>query len=112
MVTQQNQQLLAQGGMYQQQLQVVIAQKDSLGAQLLEIDKALQELGKTKEKTVYKISGPVLVKTATKEAKDELEEKKKFIELKIKTLEKSEKTLKEKLEGISKQLSSKDVTVG
>lgn len=112
MVSQESQQLIAQGTMYQQQLQVVVAQKESLRVQLLEMEKALEELGKTKEQTVYKISGPVLVKATVKEVKKELEEKKKFINLKVKTLEKSEKNLKDKLEEVGKQLSSKDVTVG
>lgn len=112
MVSKETQQLVAQGSMFQQQLQVVAAQKESLSMQLLEIDKALKELGKTKEKTVYKISGPVLVKAAAAEVRKDLDEKKRFIEMKVKTLEKSEKNLKDKLEELSSKLSKQDIKVG
>jgi prefoldin beta subunit len=118
MVSQQMQQILEQAQLYQQQLQSIVAQKENLRLQLMEIEKALEELSKTKETTVYKITGPLLVKAKTTEVKKELEDKQKFINFKIKTLEDSEKRVQKRLDEIKTKLSefsskkSKDVSVG
>jgi len=93
--------------MQQQQMQAVMMQKEALKAQLTETENALKELEKTKE-TVYKITGPLLLKVDKKDMTDELEERKKFISLKINTLEKSEKRLAEELSEARKSLSSAD----
>ncbi len=101
---QQAQQLLEQAQMHQQQLQSLVAQKEALNMQTTEIQKALTELSTTKD-DVYKVAGPILIKTDLESVKKELGDKLDFISLRIKTLEKSEKRLKEQFEEISQKLS-------
>lgn len=101
---QQAQQLLEQAQMYQQQLQNLVAQKEALNMQTTEIQKALTELSTTKD-DVYKVAGPILIKSDLESVKKELGDKLDFINLRVKTLEKSEKRLKEQFEEISQKLS-------
>ncbi len=91
-------QLLGQAQLYSQQIQSIVTQKTALTIELNEINKALEELGKTEEKFVYKLSGPVLMKTETAKMKGDLEEKESMINLRIKTLEKQEQRVKEKID--------------
>jgi len=97
MVSEQLQQLVAQFQAYQQQLQMVSAQKEALNMQLLEAGKALEELAKPAKDDIYKVIGPVLVKVRREDARADLGSKKELILLRIKTLEKSESKLKERL---------------
>lgn len=99
------QQLLGQAQLYQQQLQGIMAQKEVLTMQLSEIDKALEALEATKEKEVFKIAGPVLIKEGKAGVKTELKEKRDAISLRAKGLEKTEKKLKTQLEGFRAKLS-------
>ncbi len=99
------QQLLAQYQNYQQQLQLLLYQKDTLSLQLIEINNALEELEKSNG-TVYKAIGPVLVEKSKDELLKELKEKKDDIELKIKTYEKQIEKMKEKLKEKEEKLKS------
>ncbi len=99
------QQLLGQAQLYQQQLQGLMNQKELMNMQLIEIDKALEALETTKEKDVFKISGPILIKTGKLEVKKELKEKKDAISLRIKSLEKGETRLKSQMEELRARLS-------
>ena len=101
-------QLLVQAQTFQQQLQSIIYQKETLSLQLSEAKRAIEELEKTKETTVYKITGPILIKVAKKEVISELNEKEESANLRIKALEKNEMKIKDKLNEISEELSSKD----
>ncbi len=104
MVSQHNQQLLNQIQIYQQQLQTILAQKENLKLQSLEIEKALNELEKTEEKNAYKIAGPVLVKTPVETLKKELNEKKETLEVRLKSVEKTEKMVNDKIEELRQKL--------
>lgn len=88
----------------QQQLQNVLVQKETLKLQLLDIEKALEELNKTKEKEGYKIVGNVMIKKSVEEIKKDLENKKDDLNVKIKSLEKIEQKLTEKLKDIQEKL--------
>jgi prefoldin beta subunit len=110
MVSEQTQQLLSNAQAYQQQIQGILVQKETLNLQLIEIKRALEELENSKETEVYKISGPILIKARKADAKKGLKEKKEVIDLRIKSLEKSENRLKEKFEEIKNRLE-KAVTV-
>lgn len=117
MVSQDMKKMLEQAQMYQQQLQSLISQKESLKLQLMEIENALNEISETKETSVYKITGPLLIKAKTSDVKKELEEKQKFIKFKIKTLEDSEKKIQKRLEEIKNKLTdssgnSSDISAG
>ena len=99
--------LLGQAQMFQQQLQSIMFQKETLGLQLSEIKKAVEELEKSKEASVFKIAGPILVKTGKKEIKTDLDEKEEAINLRIKLLEKNEIKLNDKINEIRDSLTKK-----
>jgi prefoldin beta subunit len=106
MVSKQEEQLLNQAQVYQQQIQSVLTQKGALTLELNEIKKALEEIEKTKEKTVFKISGPILIRAEVSTVKKELKEKEDFINLRLKSIEKQEEKLKEKIEELRRKLLS------
>jgi prefoldin beta subunit len=82
---------------YQQQLQTVLIQKESLKLQVAEIDGALEELGKTQQKNAFKIVGNIMVSKDVEELKRELQEMKEEAELRIRSLEKTEERITNKL---------------
>jgi prefoldin beta subunit len=91
------QQVLMELQTFQQQMQTVLMQKESLSIQNMEIEKALEELGKSEHDDVYKAVGPILIKSTKKDLTKELNEKKETIDLRIKSLQKQETRLKDKL---------------
>lgn len=93
----QAQQLLLQLQTFQQQLQAVLMQKESLTIQKIEQEKALEELDKIKQgEDVYKAVGPILIKSAKNTMQKELKEKNETIDLRLKSLEKQESKIKER----------------
>ncbi|MEM5836336.1 MAG: prefoldin subunit beta [Candidatus Aenigmatarchaeota archaeon] len=82
---------------YQQQLQTLLIQKESLKIQVAEIEGALEELNKTEEKQAFKIVGNIMIKKSVDEIKKELQEKKEEAEIRIKSLEKTEERIMNKL---------------
>ena len=106
MVTQeQAQQLLGQAQVYQQQMQSIVAQKETLKMQQLELKKALEEMVKSQEAHVYKASGPILIKSSREDVKKELSDRDEFITTRLQTLERSEKKVREKIEELREKLS-------
>ncbi len=101
----ETQQLLEQAQVYQQQIQGIITQKETMNMQLLEMKNALEELEKSKETEVYKLSGPVLIKAKKTEVEKDLKEKKEMIEVRVKTLEKSEARIKGRIEELRHKLT-------
>lgn len=93
----ETQQILIELQTFQQQMQTVLIQKETLNIQNMEIEKALEELSKTEHDDVYKAVGPILIKSTKKELNKELNEKKETIELRLKSLQKQENRLKEKM---------------
>jgi prefoldin beta subunit len=91
-------QILGQAQLYSQQIQNVVAQKTAFTMELNEIKRALEEVVKAKEKYVYKLSGPILIKVDAAELKKDFEEKEIMINLRLKTLEKQEAKLKERID--------------
>jgi prefoldin beta subunit len=91
------QQILMELQTFQQQMQTVLMQKESLSIQNMEIEKALEELTKSEHDDVYKAVGPILIKSTKKELTKELNEKKETIDLRVKSLQKQETRLKDKL---------------
>lgn len=98
------QQALMEIQMFQQQMQTVVAQKEALNLQGMEIDKALDELIKSKEDDVYKAVGPILIKSTKKELEAELREKKETISLRVKSLEKQETRIRDKVKEVQEKL--------
>jgi prefoldin beta subunit len=89
-----------------QLLASVSSQKQQIALQLEMIDASLEEMGKTKEKTVYKVVGNVLFPKDTKEMEKELKEKREVTDLKLKTAEKQEENLLKKLNTLRAKLES------
>ncbi len=103
----QVQQLLNQAQLYQQQIQSILAQKETMNVQLIEISKALEELDKTKnDEDVYMIAGPILIKSKKTEVKKDLKEKEDIIRARLKTMESGEKRIKDKIEELKDKLSA------
>ncbi len=98
------QQLLQSAAILQQQLQNIMAQKEAIGIQVLEMKKALEELEKSKEKEVYKIAGPILIKSPKTGVLKELRERDEIFNLRLKSLEKEEKRTKLKIEELRETL--------
>ena len=99
------QQILVQAQAFQQQMQSILTQKESLKIQQLEIKRALEEIGKTNEQHVYKAVGNIIIKSPREEVKKELDERSEFITTRIQTLERSEKKVKERIEELREKLS-------
>ena len=95
-INKQVEQLLMQFQIQNQQLENVIIQKQNYLAQKQDIEDAIKELENDGE--VYKIVGPILIKSETEKLKGELEERKDDTNMKIKTMEKNEKKLREMVE--------------
>lgn len=98
------QKLYAQFQGYQQQLQNIIIQKESMKLQEIEVDKALEELNKTNQKNAYKMTGQVMVSKTVDELKKELGEAKEDIQLRLKSLENTETRIESKLKEIQTKL--------
>ncbi len=100
------QQLISQAQLYQQQMQNIMVQKESLNIQLIEISKALEELEKSHaDNDVYRIAGPILIKSGKTEVKKDLKEKEDVIRMRLKTIETGEKRVKDKIEEIRDKMS-------
>jgi len=103
----QVQAMLGQLESYQQQLQLVIQQKQKVQLELTEAKKALEELEKVEDGTViYKTVGTLIVKTDKEKALAELKEKVETLEVRLNALERQEKKLNEKLKELTAKIQS------
>ena len=79
----------------QQNLQMIIAQKQQLELEQLETEKALEELQKVNDDDmVFKHAGTILIKSNKKDLIEELDEKKELAKTKASLLAKQEERLK------------------
>ena len=83
---------------------IFLIQKENLKLQILEIDKALEELEKSGEKQAYKIAGPIMIKKGSEDLKTEMKERKDSFDVRIKTLEKAEGRITQKLKEMEPKL--------
>jgi prefoldin beta subunit len=88
--------------MLEQNLQQILSQKQQYQGQVVEIDSAIEELGKTED--AYKIVGNIMVKVSKEDLNKDLNEKKERVELRMKTFEKQEKTMKDKAESLRQEV--------
>ena len=89
---------------YQQQLQSLVMQKETMKMQNVEINRAVEELSASKENNAYKITGTVMISKPVEELKKELNETKDAIDVKIKSYEKMEEKLNSKLKELQVKL--------
>ena len=91
------QQMLMELQAYQQQMQTVLLQKESLSIQQMENSKALEELEKTTHDDVFKTVGPILIKSTKKILTEELKERQETIDLRLKSMQKQETRIRDKM---------------
>lgn len=103
-LTEEEKEMVGQFQSYQQQLQAILLQKESLKIQNMEIDKALEELNASKETTAYKITGSIMISKSVEELKKELGENKETLSIRIKSLEKTEERINNKLKELQEKL--------
>ena len=89
----------------QQNLQAILMQKQQIEIELVETDKALEELRKVNaEDTVYKTAGPVLIKVNRDDVVKELEEKKELANTRVMVLSKQETRVKGNLKDVQTKI--------
>ncbi|MCX6820681.1 MAG: prefoldin subunit [Candidatus Aenigmarchaeota archaeon] len=98
--------IVAQFQMLQQQLQQLLMQKESLNVGVMEIERANEELCKSKDQEAYKITGNIMVRKPVDELKKELAESKEDIEVRIKSMEATEQRFTAKLTDLQNKLKS------
>jgi prefoldin beta subunit len=96
-LTPETQQMLMELQAYQQQMQTILMQKESLSMQQMDNDKALEELAKTTHDEVYKTVGPILIRSTKKDLTEELKERQETIDLRLKSMQKQETRIRDKL---------------
>lgn len=89
---------------YQQQMQSLLMQKENLKMQNIEVDKALEELNATKQKSAYKMTGNIMINKPVDELKKELQEMKEAVDVRMKSLEKTEEKFNDRLQELQKKL--------
>lgn len=103
----QIQQQLIRMQQIQQSLEMLISQRTQLEIQLRETERALKELENIKpDEVVYKIVGPLLVKSDPQRVKEELEDLRVSIDTRIKTLKRQEERSRKQLEEMREKLQA------
>jgi prefoldin beta subunit len=97
---------LTQVNIYQQQMQVMISQRQQLELQLKEIEIASEELKKEDADEVYKAIGPALIKKKKTAVVKDLKEAREKLETRIKTIKSQEKKLTDKMKELSSKLEA------
>ena len=90
-----------------QMLASVSQQRQQMSIQVEVIKASLEEIKETKEKTVMKIIGNIMISKTVEEMKKELKEQQESFELRVKTLDKQEETIMKKLNSIKSQVEGK-----
>jgi len=98
--------LVAQFQLMQQQLQQILMQKESLSMAVMEIDRAVEELDKSKDGEAYKITGTIMVRKPAAELKKELAESKEDLGVRLKSMDAAEKRFTDKLVELQGKLKS------
>jgi prefoldin beta subunit len=90
----------------QQNLQAIMMQKQQLEVEMVETDKALEELKKAgADDAVYKNAGSILVKAKKEEVTKELEEKKELSNTRVMVLAKQEGRVKDNLKEVEGKIN-------
>ena len=90
----------------QQNLQAIMMQKQQVELEISETERALEELKKTtSDDAVYKLAGPLLVKSDKENLLKELEEKKELSSTRTVVLGKQESRVKENLKEVENKIN-------
>ena len=95
---------LTQINIYQQQMQVLISQRQQLELQLKELEVAEEELKKEQVEEVFKAIGPALIKKKKEDVLKDLEEAKQKVETRMASIKAQEKKLNDKIKELSAKL--------
>ena len=88
--------------MMEQSLQQMLAQKQQLSSQLLEVESALEELEKTD--SAYRIVGNIMIASDIPSLKDDLKKKHELVKVRLKTVEKQEEKLRKDTQELQSQV--------
>ena len=88
--------------MMEQNIHNILLQKQQFQSQLIEVESALKELGKTEK--AYKIVGNIMISASKEDLEKDLNSKKEMAELRIKALEKQENKMREKQKAIQEEV--------
>ena len=90
----------------QQNLQAIMVQKQQVELEVVETDRALEEIRKTGiEDVVYKSAGPLLIKSKKDDVIKELEEKKELSNTRVMVLTKQETRVKDNLKEVENKIN-------
>lgn len=90
----------------QKQLQNIDMQRQSLTYQKMEIERALEEVKKSENSEMFKIVGPILIKSSKEKLEKELSDTKDKIDSNLKIIEESEKKIGEKMTSNQEKLQN------
>jgi len=89
----------------QQTLQNILVQKQQVELELLEVDKALEELEKTPDDgVIYKSVGSLLIKTEKAKITEELKERKELANMRVSVLGKQEERIRSQIKELNEKL--------
>jgi len=89
---------------FQQQMQALSMQKQTLQVQEAELDNALSELKKVKNEKVYEIVGNILINKKPLTLRNSLNEKKEHLKLRLESINKQLKRITDKAQEIQKDV--------
>jgi prefoldin beta subunit len=90
----------------QQNLQAIMMQKQQIELEIVETDRALEELKKIgTDDAVYKSAGPLLIKANKEDTLKELEEKKELSNTRLTVLAKQEARVKDNLKEVENKIN-------
>ncbi|MFH1750985.1 MAG: prefoldin subunit beta [Candidatus Micrarchaeota archaeon] len=97
----------------QQQLQIIVMQKQQVQAQLTELERAKEEVDKTPEKyAMYRLTGNVFVPKDAAKLKKDLDEEKETLELRKNGIQKQEQKLSERADTIRRKVEAQQAKEG
>ena len=89
----------------QQQLQVMLARKQQLNLELIEVNNALSELEKVPDDTpIYKSVGSLLIRVEKAKVVQDLEDRKVILNSRLEQLSREEKRLREQIKEVQAKL--------
>ena len=90
----------------QQNLQAIMMQKQQIELEIVETERALEELSKTNTSdSIYKAAGPLLIKSEKDPIEKELTEKKELANTRVMVLGKQELRVKENLKEVENKIN-------
>ena len=90
----------------QQNLQAIMMQKQQIELEIVETERALEELNKTNTSdSIYKAAGPLLIKSEKNTVEKELSEKKELANTRVMVLGKQESRVKENLKEVENKIN-------